>query len=189
MNNNTFGFNEIDEIIKKIETKTDNVLDFAKIQAFIVEKLPKNYGFYKFYKQIIEILQNNLFRLSNDINKYFKNDKKELNYFYKVSDIFFCISCCCVGTEIPEIVDEEKIRNLISIFINIFYKLNSIKEENKNLFDFPNSINTFIEYIYKLFQLLFSINLELSIKIIMENNNNYHFLLSHTDTRIILYKK
>ena len=188
MNNNTFGFNEIDEIIKKIETKTDNVLDFAKIQAFIVEKLPKNYGFYKFYKQIIEILQNNLFRLSNDINKYFKNDKKELNYFYKVSDIFFCISCCCVGTEIPEIVDEEKIRNLISIFINIFYKLNSIKEENKNLFDFPNSINTFIEYIYKLFQLLFSINLELSIKIIMENNNNYHFLLSHTDTRIILYK-
>ena len=188
MNNNTFGFNEIDDIIKKSETKTDNVLDLAKIQTFIVENLPKNYGFYRFYKQLIEILQNNLFQLSNNINNYFINGKEELNYFYKVSDIFFCINRCCVDTEISEIVNEEKIGTLISIFINIFFKLNSIKDEYKNLSDFPNSINTFIEYIYKLFQLLLSINLELAIKIIMENKNNYRYLLSQSYTRVILYE-
>ena len=183
--------NELKTLIKEAETKTDGKLDIPKIQKYLSDKLlPMGIPFPEFYKYLMEELTNLLIEINNSIqkNNFFNNNQEILNYYYKAFDIFFSIRNCCINKDTIKIVNENIINDFIQKFINMCFKIISIKETIEDDNDIIKEINKFCEYIYDSFKVLSDININCILQILfLDSKNNFSFLLKQPLTRIILY--
>ena len=180
---------ELKIIIKDSETKTDGKLDIPKIQKFLSERLlPMKISFLSFYKLLMPELSSLLIEINNSIQKenFFNNNNENLNYFYKAFDIFFSLTHCCIIKEAVEIVNEGIMNDFIETFINMIFKIISLKEksnDNNNI-----EINKFSDYIYRAFKVLSDININYIFKnIFLDSKNIFSFLLKQSFTRKIIY--
>ena len=185
--------NDLKKLIKECQTKIDGKLNIPSIQKYLYDNLePMKISCQSFYKQFIEELSNLLIEINNSLQKdnFFSKKSENLDYFYSSLDIFFCLTHCIVSKESKIIVNEKIVIHFIQTFINMLFKITSIKEKNKNNKDYNLiEIETFCEYINEAFKVLLDINLSYIINyIFIESNNNiFTFLLSQPFTRIILY--
>ena len=179
---------ELKTIIKESETKTDGKLDIPKIQKFLSERLlSMKISFLSFYKLLMPELSSILIEINNSIQKEnFFNNNENLNYFYKAFDIFFSLTHCCIIKEAVEIVNEGIMNDFIETFINMIFKIISLKEKNNDNNNFE--INKFSDYIYGAFKVLSDININYIFKnIFLDSKNIFSFLLKQSFTRKIIY--
>ena len=176
-------------LINECDTKTNGELDIQKIQKYLDDKLkPLDIPFSSFYNSLIEDFPNLLKDINNSIQKenFFVNNN-ELVYFYKTLDIFFCISHCCITLQILEIVKDNFISDSMEKFINIFFKIVSIEENNKNQNN--AEIDNFCQYINDAIKILLDINpFYIFQYIFIESKDLFSFLLKQFFTRQTLYE-
>ena len=181
---------DLKNIINECDTKTNGELDIQKIQKYLDEKLKAlDISFASFYNSLIEEFPNLLKEINNSIQKenFFINNN-ELIYFYKALDIFFCISHCCITVQILEIVKENFIRDSMEKFINMFFKIVSIEEDNnknKNIAEIDN----FCQYINDAIKILLDINPNYIFQyIFIDSKDLFTFLIKQSFTRQTLYE-
>ena len=180
--------NEIQTIIKNLDTKTDNKIDIPKIQRKLQEILePKNISFCNFYKLLIEELNEILlFNMTNLItkNNIFLTNSENLYLLYKTFDIFFAFTHCCLSKDQKEIFNEDKLNNFYQTFINILIKIKEIYKNNNDN-NIKGMINQFCQYIYDAIKILLDINIHYIIQIVFDEKNKS--LLEKSYTRVIIY--
>ena len=177
--------NEIKNLIMGINTKTkENVVDKEGIESYLIQYLlPKKISINAFYSQLIELLFSLMQNLVNSVSNedFYQKNYVALNYFYKVIDIFICIKQCCIN-DLNEILSEDFINNSILIIFNVFIKIIESKKKYEK-----NSINTFLEHIYKIVRVLLDIKSEIIIKITFSSNIYLDYFIQKDYSRIILY--
>ena len=187
---NKLEHDDLKNIINECDTKTNGELDIQKIQKYLDDKLKTlDISFASFYNSLIEEFPNLLKEINNSIQKenFFINNN-ELIYFYKALDIFFCISHCCITVQILEIVKENFIRDSMEKFINMFFKIVSIEEDNnknKNIAEIDN----FCQYINDAIKILLDINPNHIFQyIFIDSKDLFTFLIKQSFTRQTLYE-
>ena len=185
-------YDDLKCLIKECDTKTNGELDRQKIQKYLQNKLnPQDISFFSFYNSLIEEFPNLLKNINNSIQKdnFFVNNN-ELLYFYKTLDIFFCLTDCCITIQISEIIKENFIRDSMEKFINMFFKIVSIEENNIHKKIQNNTeLDNFCQYINDAIKILLDINpIFIFQYIFIDSKDLFSFLLKQSFTRQTLYE-
>ena len=183
---------ELKKVLEELGKKPK--LEFQEIQNYLKSIFPPEYTFTNFYNVLIIELFAVLKEIDNDIQKenFFIETNQQLNYLYRILNLFFFINRFCSQEEVKEIINEKNINALIEIFINLLNKINSIDEECKKK---KEEIKIFTEmerlskYIYTTIKLCLDVNLNFLFERSFTNKDKlFPELLKNIYTRTILYE-
>ena len=183
---------EIKKVLEELGKKPK--LEFQEIQNYLKSIFPPEYTFTNFYNALIIELFAVLKEIDNDIQKenFFIESNQQLNYLYRILNLYFFINRFCSQEEVKEIISEKNINALIEIFINLLNKINSIDEECKKK---KEEIKIFTEmerlskYIYTTIKLCLDVNLNFLFERSFTNKDKlFPELLKNIYTRTILYE-